>query len=477
MTTKKTISKISTQGKAFIDESGSRFIVRGVALSSNNANADLLADDYLDYMTTYVLPALQYLNVNLVRVYQVDTTKSHAKVMALLAQNNIYAMVGMMNSTVSINRNAPVYTPQMEDRVCQIASEFCTYPNTFSFSVGNEVVFPGEIYNSTGNDATTANQIILTDAIVMKLLIKTLKAYMQTNSLRMVPVGMAMQDGDTSTLSAWGGIGTDLIAQLYAYGDATERADFIGINTYAYIPGGPMNAYDRLAQEVNGSYTAVPEEGNLNIPVPVFLTETGGFGVPVIERDWAIVPQMYTEDTLYNDLSGQIAFQFFEKGAGFGLYTESPAAAPNPVTPPSPIIPLPVTTPGGAANLSTEFQSVISDIVPMPVKNPASIVFPTALQQKATPTFSAQLVTITINNYANIPLVAVQNKTIIAKLAPVNSKNPSVTSVIALYNFELLIQDPSNWNVICSVPAATIAQALVVNTDVVWGQPCNCTQS
>jgi hypothetical protein len=462
MTTTTTISTISTQGKAFVDESGNRFIVRGVALSSNNADVDLLADDYLDYMTDYVLPALQYLNVNLVRVYQVDTTKSHGKVMALLAANNIYAMVGMMDSAVSIDRNAPVYTPQMEERVCQIAAEFCTYPNTFAFSVGNEVVFPGEIYNSTGDNGTTANQIILTDAIVMKLLIKTLKAYMQANSLRMVPVGMAMQDGDTSTLSTWSGIGTDLIAQLYAYGDATERADFIGINTYAYIPGGPMNAYDRLAQEVDGSYAAVPEEDNLNIPVPVFLTETGGFGTPVVERDWAIVPQMYTEATLYNNLSGQIAFQFFEKGAGFGLYTESPAAAANPVTPPTPIIPLPVTTYGGAANLSTEFGAVISDSVPMPTANPGTIIFPTALQQ-ATSTFSAQLVTITINNNADIPLVAVQNGTTIAKLPPINGTTPSKTSAIVFYNSELLIQDPTNWNVICRFAANIIAQGLIVN--------------
>lgn len=475
MTTTTTISTISTKGKAFVDESGSRFIVRGVALSSNNSDADLLADDYLDYMKVYVIPALKYLNVNLVRVYQVHDAKSHAKVMALLAANNIYVMVGMMNSAVSINRNTPVYSPKMEKRICQIATEFCAYPNTFAFSVGNEVEFPGEIYNYTKNNGTTANQIILTDALVMKLLIKMLKAYMQTNSLRMVPVGMAMQDGDTSTLNAWKGIGTDLIAQLYAYGDVTERADFIGINTYAYIPGGPMIAYDRLAQEVEGTYAAVPEEDNLNIPVPVFLTETGGFGTPIVERDWAIVPQMYTEATLYNNLSGQIAFQFFEKGAGFGLYTESPAAAVNPVTPPSPIIPLPVTTTGGAANLSTEFGAVISDTVPMPSVNPASIIFPTALQQKTTPTFSAQLVTITINNYATIPLVAVQNGTTIAKLPPAEGTTPSTTSVIALYAFELLIQNPSGWALICSVPAATIAQGLVVNTNVVWGQPCNCT--
>ena len=112
MNTKKTTSHITTNGKAFVDQKSNRFMVRGVALSPKS-NADLLADDYSEYMQQYVLPELIKLNVNVVRVYQIDTSKGHGKVMGMLEEHGIYAMVGMATSEVSVNRIQPAYSPAL----------------------------------------------------------------------------------------------------------------------------------------------------------------------------------------------------------------------------------------------------------------------------------------------------------------------------------------------------------------------------
>jgi hypothetical protein len=465
---KKGISTISIIGKAFVDESGNRFIVRGVALSPNR-DVDLLSDDYSDYMKNYVIPQLVYLNVNMIRVYQIDESKIHKTVMDLLAQNNIYVMVGMVTPAVSVNRMKPQYTLALYNRTTTIASEFCNYNNTFAFSVGNEVVFPGEIYENTSppEDAAKANSIIQNDAAVMKSLIRDVKIYMSACSLRMVPVGMAMQDGPSSTLT-WGGIGTDIVAEFYAGGDPTERADFIGINTYRYVnskTSGPMNSYDGLANEV------------ANIPVPVFLTETGGFESPPYERDWAIVAQLYTEQLLSQNLSGQVAFQFFEKGAGFGLYTEMPAASANPT---ASGIPLVQTKLGGAINLSRQyFESSQLHLPPMPTPVPDPSTCPSACNPALIPC-PVPNINIIIKNYSPSVLKALQSGSVLADLPAGTPSNPTSTKVMVSGAVNLLIQQeesPQQWISVCQVAANKLIDGLVVQTNVPWGDGVACNIS
>lgn len=454
-----TIKTISTSGKAFVDSSGARFMARGVTLSATSG-VDLLSDDYHDYMQTYVIPCLNYLNVNLVRVYSVEESAKHAKVMELLAQNNIYVMVSLVSPQVSLNRLNPYYSLALYLRLTTIADEFCGYANTFAFEVGNEVVFPGNIYQNSNNDAQKANQIITADAAVMKSMIRDLKAYIAANNLRAVPVGMAMQDGPTNTLAAWGGIGTDIVAEYYACGDSSQSADFIGINSYRYIPGNPMTSYDGLADEVK------------TIPVPVFLTESGGNNAepPTVVRDWDIVPQMYSEELLYNNLSGQIAYDFFEEGNNFGLYAEQPPPSTGTVSSGT----LTPTEFGGAANLSAKFGEVVSTVPPMP----GSVTTPSTCPEKCNPTLIGSLIpntNITIQNFADVPLVAVQGQGVIANLpASSNSSTPSSVSVKLSNQRTLYILDQANnWGLVCKVAPDNITEGMTVMNNLQWGGSCN----
>lgn len=457
MTTK--IETISTAGKAFVDSSGVRFVVRGVTLSATT-EADLLSDDYYDYVNTYVIPQLTYLNLNVVRVYSVDESASHQKVMELLAKNNIYAIVSVVNSKVSVNRMQPYYSNALYQRMTAIANEFCKYDNTLSLEVGNEVVFPGNIYANSKNNADLANQTIINDAAVIKSMISDLKAYITSNNLRAVPVGMAMQDGPTNTLEAWGGIGTDTVAAYYACGDSSQSADYIGINTYRYIPGNPMASYDGLADEVK------------TIPVPVILTESGGNNAnpPTVVRDWKIVPQMYSEKLLYDNFSGQIAYDFFEEGNDFGLFKESPQPSKGSVASGS----LTQTEFGGAANLSSEFGSVVSTIPPMP----DSVQTPSACPTNCNPPLVGSLIPntqITIENYATTQLVAVQGQDVIANLpAAPDASKPTSTSVEVSNQRTLYILDKNNnWTLVCKVSPENITGGMTVKNNVNWGGSCN----
>jgi hypothetical protein len=341
-----------------------------------------------------------------------------------------------------------------------IANEFCKYANTFAFEVGNEVVFPGLIYAELNNDADKANQTSTADAAVMKSMVRDLKAYIASNNLREVPVGMAMQDGPTSTLTSWGGIGTDIVAEYYACGDTSQAADFIGINTYRYIPGNPMTSYDGLADEVT------------SIPVPVFLTESGGnnSNPPTIARDWKIVPQMYSEELLYNNFSGQIAYDFFEEGNSFGLYEESPQPSVGSVAPGT-LTPTPF---GGAANLSAEFGKVVSTIPPMP----SSVQTPSTCPAKCSPPLIGSLIpntNITIQNFADVPLVAVQGQGVIANLpASSNSSTPS-SVLVKLSNQRTLyiLNQANNWALVCKVAPNNITAGMTVMNNVQWGGSCN----
>lgn len=454
-----TIKTIGTSGKAFVDSSGTRFMVRGVTLSVTTG-VDLLSEDYHDYMQTYVIPRLNYLNVNVVRVYSVEESASHSKVMELLAENNIYAMVSLVSPQVSVNRLKPYYSLALYNRLTTIAAEFCGFANTFAFEVGNEVVFPGNIYANLNNDAEKANQTIKADAAVMKSMVSDLKAYIAANNLRAVPVGMAMQDGPTNTLAAWGGIGTDIVAEYYACGNSSQSADFIGINSYRYIPGNPMTSYDGLADEVK------------TIPVPVFLTESGGNNSepPTVARDWNIVPQMYSEELLYNNLSGQIAYDFFEEGNNFGLYKEQPlpgsgAASSGTLTP---------TEFGGAANLSAKFGEVVSTIPPMP----GSVTTPSACPTECNPPLVGSLIpntNITIQNFADSPLVAVQGQGVIANLpASINSSTPSsVTVKLSNQRTLYILDEANNWGLVCKVSPNNITEGMTVMNNVQWGGSCN----
>jgi hypothetical protein len=455
---------VVVQGKALVtSQDHQRFMVRGVALASNNNAKDLLSDANFDYLNTQLLPHLQDLNVNTVRVYQVDLTAGHDKAMALLQANGIYVEVGMATSRVNINRVDPAYSSALRNRIRAVIDAFAKYPNVLAFSVGNEVVFPGNIYayvakiesprqcSSTNECVARAVNLEKMDAAVEKSLIRDAKKYLKSKGLA-IPVGMAMVDSPQASVDPAGLVGTDIVAQYYACGDDDDRADYIGINTYRYLPGGPMSAYDGLAQAVKA------------LPIPVYLSESGAVGDSnkPQTRDWKIVGQDYTRKALIDTLSGQVAYEFFNETNNFGLYVEDAA--------------MPETAWGGADALGAQFLQGSTMTVPMPSANPGPIACPVNFNPPLLPPGAA--ISVRVKNYATAALSVVQNSITLTKVLPAVQGSPSVTEVQIDKTQDLWILDQAHsWNAVCKVNGGILSDGWLVLNNVVWGTgPCNVSQ-
>lgn len=231
-----------------------------------------------------------------------------------------------------------------------------------------------------------------------------------------------------------------------------------------------MNAYDGLATEV------------APLAVPVFLSETGGLnGDP---RTWSIVPQMYTDDNLYPQLSGQVAFQMLEEGAGYGLYDVSESSG---------TVTLTASTDGGASDLSAAFASAANEtlkpaattpttLTTAPTSagsNPAvSISWPTELLPLKT--YQAPNATITVENYATCTVQIVQSGMVMGTVSPAASGSQPVTAQIQVAaGAQLEMQGDVNgsWDAVCLVHADKVTDGMTVKNDVSWGANAACTIS
>jgi hypothetical protein len=453
---------IEVQGKAFVTKyDQARFMVRGVALASNNQNKDLLADSEHDYFKSKIFPRLMDLNVNVVRVYSVDLGRGHDQTMTLLKENGIYVQVGMANSKNNVNRVDPIYSVGLRQRFFDVIDKFSKYENVLGYSVGNEIIFPGNMFkyfSEIENPRQCSNTVECiertvntenTDAAVVKALIRDTKAYLATKGLN-TPVGVAMQDTPQVSAEPKQLIGTDVVAQYYACGSESERADYIGMNSYRYVPDGPMSSYDGYARMAS------------NFPIPVFLTESG----PTVNsnnpqlRDWKIVGQNYSRNVLIENLSGQVAYEFFNETNNFGLYVEDEGMLP--------------TSFGGADALGNEFATASMINVPMPSASPSSVDCPSNFNP-AIPQ-PGDTIGIRIKNYANEILKATQNKKVIATLDDANNGTPSVTDVSIDQTVPLYILQNGTWNMVCDVPGGELQDGWIVKNNVEWGGRCKISQ-
>jgi Glucanosyltransferase len=494
------ITPITISGKQFMC-GVNRFMIRGVAMSADavlNTKLqnikDILSEEHSDFMLNEVIPQLVYLNANCIRVYQVDPNNSHSTTMNNLAANGIYVMVGLATSYNSVNQTTGDYSQATFVHAARVVDEFQSYDNTFCFSVGNEVEFPGQMAANihAANSKWTSSEVVAATinleyavAQAMKSFARDIKKHIADNSYRTIPVGAAMQDGPES---AWGSnnpvayqqglIGTNIIARYYTAGNASEMMDFIGINSYRYVTGNPADA----------AYSGLVTEAS-HYPVPVFLTESGGLPTPNAARDWKDVPTLYSStDQYYLQLSGQIAFQMLEEGAGYGIYTVGGDSSLSP------------QFTNGASNLSAQFTAVAADTVPaaaltpvIPTDSPATM---NPLKKKdpdklhwldLLPVKKYELpnATITLSNYASCDVLLTQQGGVIAKVQAAASAGPPIVptsvNVPVLANSAIQVLGNSGtpaapvWIALCGVPAASVTNGIVVATNVNWGPNQHCT--
>ncbi len=320
------MSIITIDGNKF--KSGNdRWAPKGLCYQPTDG-VDPISDDNLDTITALVSDGGDWakLDINAIRVYQVEPEKSHDKVMELLASKGIYVMVGAVKHGASLPRDG-TYPCNVLDRTKAVVDAFVGYDNVLCFSVANEVL------NNPGQQSTAA---------AVKALVRDTKAYMASkDSYRNIPVGVAMRDIRDYTWPA---------AKYYTCGPASDRVDFIAYNVYIWCVGsspsrtGQIDAYHKVYDFFK------------DFPVPVFFGEHGcTIGTP---RPWDQIPYLYGNKEIYpapspsqtanmaDAISGGFVFRYILRQEDKGLVTSTPNG--------------PKTENGGFDNLVTEFTQIKS---------------------------------------------------------------------------------------------------------------------
>jgi hypothetical protein len=292
-----------------------RFIPRGVAYQPED-NTDPISDDKFETINDKLLPMLKDLNINSIRVYQVDASLSHDNVMELLANNSIYVFVGLADGLgCAVDRNNPQWTSSLYDCMSKKIDAFQKYNNVLAFAVGNEVWVQGaDTYGI---------------ASVLKAAVRDMKSYIKGKHYRQIPVGMVSRDDPKTTYP-------NIQYSACQYGKVTDdnpdnSADFIGYNMERWnSPDQSFHAYDDFVNLIT--------EKQFNIPA--IFTECGVsydsyYPTPGQSiRDWsqmkyidsdAQFPTPPSTNNVFPNISGAFAFRLLDRtdGSHWGLNTSN----------------------------------------------------------------------------------------------------------------------------------------------------------
>ncbi|OQR94180.1 glycoside hydrolase [Achlya hypogyna] len=285
--------------------SGSPFVVQGVdyyprpnAGINDKNSVDFFTDDQAATWGPHIA-AFQALNVNVVRLYAVDPTKSHDKFMCALSAAGIYVMIELASSCpgceITSEPYPTCYPASLKTRGQQIIAAFSKYSNVLGFSGGNEV-------NHRVKDPAT-------NAPCQKKFIRDMRAFAQScsKSMRQVPIGIAVADSERSANALYYNCRTDAADEL-------ENVEWYGLNVYLQCDPKATTAVEGPGfVELKKHLTAY------KMTVPVVLTEFGCLNeaFPTVDgyaaqRTWVQVPWLVKDPDL---VAGGVAFEFSTENA------------------------------------------------------------------------------------------------------------------------------------------------------------------
>ncbi|CAB11192.1 1,3-beta-glucanosyltransferase gas5 [Schizosaccharomyces pombe] len=285
-------SAIKIKGNAFFNsDTNERFYVRGVDYQPGGSSTlvDPLADTSICKRD---LPYLQGLNINTIRVYQVDNSANHDECMSALQDAGIYVILDLATSSNSISRldAASSYNAVFLQGIFATIDAFKNYTNVLGFFAGNEVA------NTAENSATTT---------WVKAALRDAKEYISKNSDRDIPVGYSAADVAEIRVQC---------ADFFACGNSSVRADFYGMNMYEWCGADSsftISGYDQRMEEF------------ANYSIPLFLSEYGcndvtkeSDGTP--DRPFDEVDAIFSSE-MSSVFSGGLVYQYSEEGNNYGL--------------------------------------------------------------------------------------------------------------------------------------------------------------
>ena len=251
-------------------------------------------NDHSDPLSNPVLCArdiflFQELGINTIRVYSVNPDLNHDKCMTLLAAAGIYLVLDVNSPIIGqhLNRYEPwtTYNDKYIGHVFHVVNEFSGYNNTLAFFAGNEIV----------NDKTSATN----SPVYIKAVIRDMKHFIKTNSVRTIPVGYSAADDLSYRIS--------LADYLECYEtDPLETVDFYGVNTYQWCGEQTFftSGYNNLVRDYS-TYSK-----------PIFFSEYGCN--EVLPRLFNEVSSIYSSE-MTSVFSGGLVYEFAQEPNNYGL--------------------------------------------------------------------------------------------------------------------------------------------------------------
>lgn len=285
---------IHIKSSKFVHENGDQFFIKGIAYQRQIPGHEHepfpeIQKGYIDLLAhpQKCLPdieLLKELNVNTIRVYQVDPDQNHDICMHALEKNGIYVLVELLEPKHLINRESPSWTTELLKHYQQVVDSMSKYENVLGFVAGNEVV-------TSVSDAGAAPFV--------KAAIRDTRAYQRKKGYRPIPIGYTAND-DSETREK----------SLSYFQCGNVSADFYGINMFEWC------GYSSFA--ASGLRARTAEFAALR--VPVFLSEFGCNSVrprPFTDTDALYGPEMA------GVWLGGVAYEFFENENHYGVVHEA----------------------------------------------------------------------------------------------------------------------------------------------------------
>ncbi|KAI4250860.1 MAG: hypothetical protein LQ352_005206 [Teloschistes flavicans] len=302
---------INIKGSKFFYANGSQFFLKGVvyqqvpdndeqgSVSTNLARSS--ADNtYVDPLSDASacqrdIPYLQRLQVNVVRSYGIDNTKSHDECMNLLAEAGIYALIDLPAPGLTIASLNPTWNDVLYDRFANVVDVMHTYPNLLGFVVGDNVI--------AGVGETDSGPYV-------KAAVRDMKAYIRQKEYRPIPVGY-VNDVLQGNAAAIDSQSKDTWEYLNC-GGINDRIDFFGANMVTFCKGSTYtdSGYNNATQSLS-AYS-----------LPIFLAAYGCS--QALSRDFSEIKVIYGQQ-MSPIWSGGIIYEYFYQGPepAYGLVSVS----------------------------------------------------------------------------------------------------------------------------------------------------------
>jgi len=296
-----------------------RFYIKGVTYdpipTCINGASDVLADDYPEHEWVYGqewvnwrsdLEDIALMNVNVIRVYQIDPHKTHTQFMEKAESLGLYVSAPLTGSNFGkLDAQVPsptCYSDTLGSELLWFAStviaQFSQFNNMLMFMSANELY----LWSNNAHSFPC-----------LKALVRDLHEWQTScgQTMRRVPLAYAMQD-----------IGSPHRESIAAYLTSVKESeddalDIFGLNSYVYCQIWPWDAQSPLFQ-LNEVYK--------NYAVPFVVTEFGCQTNGLETRTWSQIPQMMTD--MQETLSGGFVYEYSQHlkpwdQTGFGLVETS----------------------------------------------------------------------------------------------------------------------------------------------------------